>query len=265
MESGLKRYWLERGLARVVYRNEVFYTITPVSHYRQRRKKLLSLMKPEFSSLNSERPVVVDFGCGDGYYLKCFASVFPSVQWYAVDISQTMLQRARNALPTARFFTQLTEITEKADLIYCIAVLAHILDDSILGNVLDEMSQKVNPGGRVILFEQTAPCFQGDSRYRRRPFSFYIKEMERRGLSLESNRLFYYGAHVFFERRIAKLWYRFIAKGVTDYDRRLHANQSPLFRLLSRFFTFISICPVRSPCEDKWGYTYLVFVKREAR
>jgi SAM-dependent methyltransferase len=262
-ERRLANYWQERGIASYKYRGETFYTIVPVPYYFRRRKLLLSHMNRIVSNTSCER--ICDFGCGDGFYLKTLAEHHPGKNWTGVDISTTMLERSRARFPNAAYFKDLSGFeNSNFDLVYCIAVFAHIIDDSALEKVIRSICMSVNRNGGVVVFEQTGPIVYGRDFFKRRPYQHYIDAFEKNGLKLDDNKLFFFSLHVLFERYLAKLWYRFIAKGANETEKRFNANRSRVFRFISWVFTTMSIKPIRPPDANRWGYSMLVF-KRHIR
>ena len=61
-------YWERRGRLKCYYKNEEFYTITPIPYYYKRRKIILELIEEYISK--GEVQKVCDFGCGDGWYIN---------------------------------------------------------------------------------------------------------------------------------------------------------------------------------------------------
>ena len=111
-------YWNIRGGVSYQYKGETFYTVTPIPFYYRRRALLLGLMKPLI--MNSAVKDVCDFGCGDGWYLRYFESLDPVKRYYGIDISTSMIDRAKHAAPFANLqVSQMGISFENAfDLIY---------------------------------------------------------------------------------------------------------------------------------------------------
>jgi len=124
-----KDYWEYRGGISYEYKGETFYTVTPIPYYYRRRALLVNLLSLVVDGPNAVR--ICDFGCGDGWYLKYLAERHEEKQWYGVDMSESMIARARQACPMAEFHVSHNgiEVNRTFDLVYSVAVFAHVLDD----------------------------------------------------------------------------------------------------------------------------------------
>lgn len=259
MEDQQLQYWQERGKLSCKYKGEVFYTITPIPHYYIRRKLLLNLTYPIVK--NKEIIKICDFGCGDGWYLKHFASLFPEKEYSGTDISEIMIARAIKQFPNATYTHGNLNKTNYFDLIYCFVVLAHITDIDTLNNTINSIGKATKLGGTFLMFELNAPSTYGNSIYQRRPHKFYIDRFKDIGFEVVEEKLFYFNVHKYFEKYIAKFWYNYLSKGENAITRKLNANKSLIFRSLSLFFNKISINSIRKPNSKLWGYSYIVFKK----
>lgn len=144
-----KAYWDYRAEHRFYYKNEALYTITPAPLYFYRRRCLLNLLMPEVEPQHVKR--ICDFGCGDGWYLRYLSDRLPDKEWSGVDISQGMLDEAFSRDPNARYVLidgkSKVEFEEPFDLIYSIAVFAHILDDYQVVNLFQDLAHSLGAGG----------------------------------------------------------------------------------------------------------------------
>lgn len=264
MEYEEKQDWDDRALKQYTYKNELFYTITAVPYYYKRRQVILKLLQKEIEQNGVQS--ICDYGCGDGEYLrKLYADAsHKGIMWMGYDISQGMVRRARDICKDCRNIE--FEIAERGipdeshyDLIYSVAVLAHI-EDNVCRDIMNSFAEHISDGGRIILCEQVGKIPSGGKTYVRRTVDEYIDLVQRAGLCVEKQYLIDFWAHrIFFERRIAKRIYKHM-KAVNDFDRRIEANTHVGFRLLSAFFTFISKPHIFQDGKG-WGYVFLVIKK----
>lgn len=258
MNDPITDYWLDRGRRSVHWKGEDYYTIAAVPYYHHRRETLVGLLTQDISEFEPGSRVC-DFGCGDGYYTRRFHERFPGLEWTGVDISDTMLEKARALNPAMEFRSRVSEVEGSIDHFMCIGVFTCIVNDQLVESIIDDIAKKCREGSKLILFEQIAPTAYRKPTLVRRPTQWYIDAFARRGLIAKKHQLIYYNMHVLFERFIAKPWYRFIASGASDHERRLNSNRNRVFLQLSNIFTRLSYRTVRTPDDRKWGYCYLVF------
>jgi len=262
MESGnQKDYWEYRGNHTVQYKGETFYTITPLPYYCRRRSIVLKLLtsvikKPAIKN-------ICDFGCGDGWYLKYFSERYPKKQWYGVDLSESMLVKARDQCPAAHLLVSSKGIGFQAtfDLIYSIAVFAHVMDDGKVVELFEDISSKLASNGYFVIFEQTAPKRRRGKINCRRTPDEYVSLARQGGLILEKRFLLAFPAHRFFVKNIAPMYYKLFSKGSNWHERSFKANTSPLFRFMSSFMLTLSGPPLRNGTSKHEGYTFFVLRK----
>lgn len=259
--SDSKKHWDERGSNVIVYKGEEYYTISPLPFYIKRRSLLLNYIKPYF---NKDIKQVCDFGCGDGWYISHLSkTVGKRIKWTGIDISSSMIERARKLNGKCRFICSDNVITtgDCFHLIYSIAVLAHITDDTTLKIIFESINKHLHNTGKYIIFEQVAPySYQGD-KFKRRTIKEYKEIAESVGFNTEKVVLFSFRAHQIFERYVAKFWYNHLSKGTNDHDRRFNANRSLIFRWLSSLFLLLSRNPTNDGAESGWGNALKIFHK----
>jgi len=255
-------HWNKRAHLSTVYKNEIFYTITPLPFYVKRRELLIKSIKDYF---NVER--VCDFGCGDGWYVNKFINNVNHKKYYGIDISEKMIEKAKINNPNISFLKSeigldVFEKEVKFDLIYSIAVLAHIPND-LLKPILITIEKHLDNKGRYIIFEQVAPFYYSGNNFHRRTINDYKYLFVESGFNIESVKLFSFTCHRFFEHRIAKLYYKHFCKSEIDVERRVEANNHFLFRLLSAFFLFFDINPIKNRTEKGWGNVLIILNKNK--
>jgi SAM-dependent methyltransferase len=257
-----KDYWDYRGRLEYRYKGETFYTISPIPYYYRLRANLLELLLSVFESINPMN--ICDFGCGDGWYLKYLSDKFPnSKHWIGVDLSETMIRRARELCPGADFFVSGNGITVgySIDLIYSIFVFAHVMDDGKVLELFQNISAKLAPDGRFVIFEQTGPKRRQGENWCQRMSDEYVKLAEKCGMVAEKRRLIAFPFYRLFEKRITPYYYRFLSAGADYTERCMNANRSPIFRVMSSITLALSGAPLRPDTGKQEGNTFIVFKK----
>lgn len=226
----------------------------------KRREILLSLLIDHLRDDLYQR--VLDFGCGDGWYLSYFEDVYPK-QYYGIDISETMIKRAKSRCRAVSFkvSNQGINFHEKFDLVYSVSVFAHIMNTHQVKKLFENINEHLVVGGKFIIFEQTGSFeTQGDT-WIRRTQEDYLNMAKKAGFKLDSKTHIRFSAHIFFERTIAKIYYRFFAEGKNIFEKRLFANHSIIFRVLSSLFLKLSFKPIKPYNNYKFGNTLFIFQK----
>lgn len=255
-----KNRWDARARHSNSFNGEELYTITPLPYYLKRRNTMLGLARSEVERART----IMDFGCGDGWYLAHFreAVAHPSKKSFSgLDISPNMVERARNANPKLDIYVSSSGIkaTKKYDLVYSFATLAHVGDESIR-TVLSNIERSLERKGRFMLFEQTAPYRYSGDNFTRRTIKEYSDLAEEAGFRVEKIYLLSFRAHALFERHIAKRYVRW-CRGDNEYEKRLHANSHKLYRSLSKFFLLFDRNPVHEDAQSGWGNVLMIFEK----
>jgi len=131
---------------------------------------------------------VLDVGCGPGKWIKLFARRYSAVT--AIDISPKMIMLARESLNKEKIanvdfyimdVSKLKLPSDTYDLVNCVTVLQHILDDEECKLAVKEMVRVARLGGAILLFE-TAPGFVIKRRtphVRVRSMKHYITEFKK--------------------------------------------------------------------------------------
>jgi trans-aconitate methyltransferase len=93
----------------------------------------------------------IDFGCGVGRLTRALRDYFP--ECYGIDVSQAMLQRARQLAPGCEF-RQGSDLgsfpRQSADLIYSSLVLQHQPDKKRVKAIISDMIRVLAPGGLLV-------------------------------------------------------------------------------------------------------------------
>lgn len=189
-----EKYWEKRGREGYLYRNEYFYTITPIAFYYKRRERLLKNLYAELAKLKSGANIL-DFGCGDGFYSFYFKKQFPKLNFFGCDISETMIDKARELADEKKvdccFKHSNSKIPfdKKFDLVIITAVFAHILDDNLLNTIVEDIYQQLAPNGKVVLFECTNKHPRCGKTWHRRTPDYYKNLFEKNNFKTNSENL----------------------------------------------------------------------------
>jgi SAM-dependent methyltransferase len=113
--------------------------------------KLLELLRRR---LGSERVSVLDVGCGPGLVARHLSGRVSAL--HGVDVSEAMVERAREAVPDGEFQVsepgRLPHEDARFDLTYAVCVLHHVPRGERPA-LLSEMRRVTRPGGLVVVFE----------------------------------------------------------------------------------------------------------------
>ncbi len=94
---------------------------------------------------------VLDVGCGNGRFGVFLTEQLQAVMYHGIDSNPTLLDRARNALPTATFETRdIVEVpltTGTYDLVVLFGVMHHIPGAQQRLNFMQQLADRVKPGG----------------------------------------------------------------------------------------------------------------------
>lgn len=253
--------WEERANLGNFYQGENFYTITPLPLYIKRREILLNLLTPYVSKAKT----ICDLGCGDGWYMHYFQTQFKETKVFTgIDASKNMLVKARLLNPTVFLYQSNTGLSTEGSqfqLIYTIAMLAHI-DDKSLKTIAQSVFQNLDNKGNYVIFEQVAPNNYTGKSFVRRTIGEYENIFQQVGFEVEQKTLVRFRFHQFFEKNIAKYYYKFFCEGKDDYEKRINANSHLLFILMSKLFLLADKKHLIYNGTGGWGNLFMSLVKR---
>lgn len=186
---GTKKYWEQRAKNIRKYKGEEFYTITEIPFYVYRRNRILEIL----NGISVEGKRILDFGCGDGYYSRYLKKRGAEV--IGVDISSGMVNLAKeNAkkddleIPFYKMEGEHLEFEDNSfDIVLTVAVLQHIINESILNHLVSEVSRVLVGGGEVIIFERVATPMRKGSTWIKRDADEYIDIFKVANLILDSH------------------------------------------------------------------------------
>lgn len=132
--------------------NEYWRDMKPLSSYKAQRtvwiiEQLISIRR----QLESEKPALLDLGCGDGRLVPQWQSVTGG-EAYGLELSPEAVRRAQEMYPTIKYTegdaTNTPYEAEQFDIIICQEVLEHIEDQQ---KMINECSRILKKKGYLIL------------------------------------------------------------------------------------------------------------------
>lgn len=87
---------------------------------------------------------ITDIGCGDFNFGTHLLEVYPKAKYHGYDISEVIVEKNKALFPQHTFTTIKDEDFEPADLVLCVDVLLHILDDEEEKRFLDRLEKVWN-------------------------------------------------------------------------------------------------------------------------
>ena len=201
--------WNKRGSLSYIYKNEEFYTIGPVPHYYQRRKKLLAFIDQFLEPYNKEESgqTLLDFGCGDGYYLDYVMKKFPNLKLYGCDLSGSMLERAAKKVDGRAELCIADGVIPfglNFNIIMAIGVLGVIIEDNRVKALMKDVCNHLSPAGRFITFDAVATIRRGTDKWTRRTAEWYAQSGLEAGLILEKKYMIAYPLYERFHKYIGR-------------------------------------------------------------
>jgi trans-aconitate methyltransferase len=136
------------------------------------QEEVFSLMEAaDKLGLPKERRRAIDFGCGVGRLTRALRSHFP--ECYGIDISEGMLERARELTPECQFrqANDLRSFPDRhADLIYSSMVLQHQPNKEQAAALITEMVRVLAPAGLLVFQMPVHVPFRNKLQIRRRAY-----------------------------------------------------------------------------------------------
>ncbi|MHB1285955.1 MAG: class I SAM-dependent methyltransferase [Leptospirales bacterium] len=135
---------------------------------------------PEFEKVNQKGGLVVDLGCGNGWYLKILARHYPDLRGIGLDGFRENIDQATRVAMTERMENRLTflegnireyPIKEPVDLFVMNRALHHVWSEK--ETVFSFFRDHLQPDGAVVIWEPAWPLNRKDLRDpARRPLAF---------------------------------------------------------------------------------------------
>jgi 2-polyprenyl-3-methyl-5-hydroxy-6-metoxy-1,4-benzoquinol methylase len=147
-----------------------------LAHIDSRQKKIIYDVLRKV--INGNENAVLDFGCGSGRFTKDLSAlVGEGIEIVGFDLCENLLKIARQSAPDATFIsTYSTLLSNKYvgyfGLILSITVMGG-LSDSLCIETASVLSKICQPGGLILLAENTAEAIRGDKFWTFRPLGYY--------------------------------------------------------------------------------------------
>ena len=146
-------------------------------------KSLMLLRCVERSCAVNQERSLLDAGCGTGYFSRKFESL--GFQVTGVDFAETAIRHAQEQGQGAYRVADLSDLhlKQEFDVVVCIDVLFHVVDDHLWKKVLSSLTRHLKPGGHLVLQESLETCARRScSHVRRRTRSDYDNALGQLGL-----------------------------------------------------------------------------------
>ncbi len=229
--TGTTHYWDTRSTAAYEYHGELFYTITPIAYYYERRRRIVEQLVRAITHL-PHTARILDYGCGDGAYLRMLQHQRPA-SYFGCDISEGFINRAHDecSADVRLSVMQAAQIPFDTtfECIYCSAVLAHILDDNMLAAALRDLRAHLASGGVFYMAEATAWWRRNGPTWTRRTPSDYCRMITDAGFRVIARRTLAYPLFFYYDALLLPL-VRVMAFRGTREERMLQVNRSAVMR-----------------------------------
>jgi len=135
------------------------------------RKKFLWPELIKLAEMIKDGDKILDIGCGNGRLIEAFKD--KKINYLGVDNSEKLIEAAEinYKLPINNYEFKVVDILEldklsenNFDYIFCIAVFHHLPGDDLRIKALEQMKNKLKPGGKIII---TAWNFWSKEKFRR--------------------------------------------------------------------------------------------------
>lgn len=98
--------------------------------------------------LNLEPAMVLDYGSGTGYLLRCLAKAIPTARLRGYDTFDAANELARKICPSGQFTSEKPSADSRFSLMFCTEVLEHLVDPK---SQLEELVRMLIRGGLLIV------------------------------------------------------------------------------------------------------------------
>lgn len=261
-------YWDERANREYCYKNEKFYTITPIPYYYSRRKVILKKIEKLIEYKNYKS--ICDFGCGDGEYIIKLKK--EGIKFYGIDASPKMIElaQARTSDITDIEYEVSSKgisIDQKFDLIYSSAIWAHINEEEVCKLYMN-IHEHLLGEGSFIICEQVAPFYYEGNNYIRRTSEQYARLLKKAGFQIVKVETIDFWLHrILFEKHFVKKYVarkKYINRNPDEV--KIELNKNKIYRFLSLLLTKLSIPHVFQGEKDnkivnRWGYVFIIAKK----
>jgi|GEM_PF-1127674 len=128
--------------------------------------------------------VLFDAGCGTGLVSAICTDL--GFRVFGADFSETAIAQARARVPAGNFIAQPFDqaVVPPADVVLCMDVLFHVVDDTLWQRSLASLAEKLKPGGRLLILEHFPGQASAVSHVRWRTVDLYRSAITGLGLTL---------------------------------------------------------------------------------
>jgi len=174
----LKQYWEQRikkegrfrSIGNIYYTDELNECI--------KNKNLLNLDHFFLSNLSSS--IILDTGCGTGVFLEYFIN--KNARVVAIDFSETAIRYVHKKFPkTNAIISDVSYLPFKKnrfDMIICMSVLYHIIDDKRWGKALEDISNLLRVNGLLALQIEWVNAPTNGDYYKARSKNEYLRKFK---------------------------------------------------------------------------------------
>src|SRR3990167_1721268 len=145
-------------------------------------KKLQWLMGLDIESIS-------DIGCGDFNFGKDLLKIYPNARYVGQDISKVIIEKNKKNYPERIFTTDINELPQ-ADLLTCIDVLLHVIEDDELEALLQQIENKWTKYLAITAYERDEPM-QSHVRIRKFDYQRFGKPIIRQIIEEDGQMYFY--------------------------------------------------------------------------
>jgi len=138
--------------------------------FNQTRKKMLWPELLKLAGMVKDGDSVLDVGCGNGRLVEAFKTL--SIDYLGVDSSEKLIEAAKKNFEASEPQVKSYKLKvgnvlkldmiekENFDFIFCVAVLHHLPGKNLQIKGLEQMKNKLKPGGKIVLTNWNLWCQQ---------------------------------------------------------------------------------------------------------
>src|SRR3990167_3872234 len=132
---------------------------------------------------------ISEIGCGDFNFGKNLLKLYPNAGYIGQDISKVIIEKNSKDYPEYSFTTEIEELPP-ADLLLCVDVLLHVVDDLEYGLFLSDLEKKWTKYLAVTAYERDEP-FKGHVRIRKFDYQHFGEPIVREIIEEDGSLYFY--------------------------------------------------------------------------
>ncbi len=133
---------------------------------------------------------ITEFGCGDFHFGKKLLKLYPGVSYVGMDVSDYITEKNREENPQYSFMSTEDGIPQ-ADLLLCVDVLFHVIDENEAENILKRLSMSWTKYLAITAYERDEKLNSGHVRIRRFDPSIFGTPIIRKVVEKDGDLYFY--------------------------------------------------------------------------